>query len=322
MEPYVYIWLPPIQKKGVRMKYLVTGAAGFVGFALCQRLLQDGHEVVALDKHAFGEANFAQLKAEKISADFAALTVRQLGGFDAVFHQAAISDPTYPEEEEIMRVNFTNAVALAEKCQEAGVPFIYASSAAVYGNAPVPQVEFESEQPHNAYARSKLRLDEWARAKIAADAGPQIVGLRYFNIYGPGESTKGKTCSIVLHFLKSMLSGKQPVVFGDGKQKRDFVYIVDIVAANLLALESGKSGIANVGSGRAVTFNELVKVCSSAVGKEFEPEYRPNPLSKNYQYATLADLAGARRLFGYSPKWNIEKGAREYCAQLREKGWQ
>jgi ADP-L-glycero-D-manno-heptose 6-epimerase len=290
------------------MGMMVTGAGGFIGSRLAFKL-ERHHKVVAVDDFSLGSReNLEGFKGKVISADFSTLRENDLEDVECVFHQGAISDPTFPDEERIMKVNCDNALAFMQMCRDLSIPFIYASSAAVYGNSQAPNKEFESEAPHNAYARSKLALDMGARKLWGKTP---IIGLRYFNVYGPGEERKGKTVSIVWNFMKEVHAGRSPVIYGDGTQKRDFVYIKDVVRANLLAFESEVSGVFNVGSGVATDFTTLANTISEVYGKDLPPAYHDNPYSKGYQFHTQADLSNAQKI-GYSPEYDLETGIQDY----------
>jgi len=295
------------------MRMLVTGAAGFIGSNICLYLEKEGHNVLGTDNLSHGsKQNLEGFSGEFVSKELSKISASDIAGVDAVFHEAAISDPTFKDENAIMETNLIQSKRIMEICVQKGVPFIYASSAAVYGNTKLPNKEFEAEKPHNAYARSKLLLD----LEAIKMRGSQVCGLRYFNVYGPGEQFKGSSASMVYHFMKDVLAGKNPVIFGDGKQKRDFVYVKDVVRANMLALKSGKSAIVNVGSGKATNFTDLVGAISEKTGKKVKPIYKDNPFKEGYQYATEAELSLARETILYSPRWSLESGLMDYLSNL------
>jgi ADP-L-glycero-D-manno-heptose 6-epimerase len=300
------------------LKIIITGAGGFVGSRLCKHFESLGNEVIACDNFRFGSMKTLKgFKGKVLSEDFASIGKDDIMGAGAVLHEASISDPTFKDDDEIIENNFSKSTRLMDLCASCKVPFIYASSSAVYGNSPAPNIEFRNEAPHNAYARSKLMLDKYAMSLM--EKGNKIIGLRYFNIYGPGEEYKGNPASIVFHFMNSFLSGSPPVIYGDGKQSRDFIYIEDIIRANELAINSKGSFIVNVGSGRSVSFNELFATMAKALGvKNAKPSYVPNPFPNNYQYNTQASLDRGRRMLGFTPSWTLENGIRGLADYLKQ----
>jgi len=194
-------------------------------------------------------------------------------------------------------------------------PVIYASSGATYGAVTGMSQESDAAAPANVYAFSKVILDNLARRVAADDPAWKIVGLRYFNVYGPREAHKGVPASMVLHLSRQMKAGKNPRIFKYGEQKRDFVYVKDIVQGTLRALEAKESGIYNLGSGQARSFNELIEVLNKSLGKNFEPEYFDNPHA-HYQNHTEADLTAVRKSLGYEPQFTLETGVADYMRWL------
>jgi ADP-L-glycero-D-manno-heptose 6-epimerase len=200
-----------------------------------------------------------------------------------------------------------------------GAKVIYASSAAVYGNCPAPMREDGCLKPKNVYGFSKLMMDNLAFKYLRKYQNAAIIGLRYFNVYGFGEAHKGKFASMVYQLMAKMVRGEKPRLFKWGEQKRDFVYIKDVVKANLLAMEKGIGGVYNVGSGRARSFNELVAILNEVLGTDFDIEYFDNPYDF-YQNYTEADLTKISNVLGYKPDWSLEEGVRDYFQTLKEKG--
>jgi ADP-L-glycero-D-manno-heptose 6-epimerase len=302
------------------MRILVTGAAGFVGASLCKELEKLNHEVIGCDDLSSGSRKTLEgFSGELLVRSIGSLSAEDIKKTDAVFHQAAITDPASKDEAGIMRHNLVESLKLMKICSQHCVPFIYASSSAAYGNTKLPNKEFEAEKPHNSYALSKLLLD-CAAVRLMGET--QVIGLRYFNIYGPGEEFKGKTASIVRQFTTELLNNRRPIIYGDGTQKRDFVYIKDIVRSNLLAMKSKKSGVVNVGSGQSIKFNHLVSMIAEIVGKDLCPVYRENPFSESYQHSTHSDLRLAKKLIGFVPVWSVEKGLKEYVFAMAESAHQ
>ena len=174
---------------------------------------------------------------------------------------------------------------------------VYASSAATYGNATAASSEASGAAPSNVYAFSKVIMDNLARRAAAEADDWVIVGLRFFNVYGPREAHKGVPASMVYHLSQQMTAGQRPRIFKHGEQQRDFVYVKDIVQGCLRAFEAERSGIYNLGSGQARSFNELVQILNQSLGTDFAPEYIENPHA-HYQNFTQADLT------------NVAQGAR------------
>ena len=293
-------------------KILITGGAGFIGSNLA-KTLQEKHpdnKYFIIDNFSSGNLNNLEgFKGEIISANIAEIDLnKHFDKLDIIFHQAAITDTTVFDEKIMMFNNidgFRNVLNFALKCQ---AKLIYASSAATYGHSLPPMIVGNNEIPANIYGISKLETDKIARENFDK---LHIVGLRYFNVYGPGKKYKGKMASMIWQLYLQIKEGKKPKIFKYGEQKRDQVYVKDIVNANLLAQNSKKSGIFNVGTGKATTFNEIVKNINEVLGTNLEPEYIDNPY-EHYQENTEADLTETRGALGYFPEYDIKKGIKDY----------
>jgi ADP-L-glycero-D-manno-heptose 6-epimerase len=292
------------------MRVLVTGGAGFIGSNLAKRLVKDGHEVAVLDNYYSGDfRNLVGFTGEVISGGCEHVP---RGHFDAIFHEASITDTTVVDQLFMMTNNvegFRHVLGWANqwKCK-----VIWASSAAVYGNQLAPNRMTDVPNPLNVYGYSKLAMERMAE-RWHKDTQLPIVGLRYFNVYGPGEGHKGKFASMIYQLAQQMKAGKNPRVFKFGEQKRDFVSVEDIVALNMLALGSKASGVFNAGCGKAGTFNDIIAGLNKALGKELKAEYFDNPYSF-FQNHTEADISKTREVLGYEPKHNLETGIAAYQA--------
>jgi len=196
---------------------------------------------------------------------------------------------------------------------------IYASSASTYGAVTQTSVESNSAAPANAYSFSKVIMDNIARRAAAESTGWIIIGLRYFNVYGPREAHKGVPASMVYHLAQQMKAGQRPRIFKHGEQKRDFVYVKDAVEGSIRAFDAQTSGIYNLGSGHARSFNELVDVLNKCLGTNLQPDYIDNPHA-HYQNFTQADLTNARSALGYEPRFRLEDGVRDYMQWLYPAG--
>ena len=298
------------------MRILVTGGAGFIGSNLLKRLAADGHSVAALDDFSSGDwNNLVDFKGDVLTCDVATDCSRLASAqpFEVIFHQASITDTTVMDQRKMMHNNvegFRNLLELAERW---GSRIVWASSAATYGRGPAPMKESDPARPLNVYGYSKLAMERLAEQWAPRLKHP-IVGLRYFNVYGAGENHKGKFASMIGQLARQMIAGKRPRIFADGEQKRDFVYIDDVVTANLAAMNSKVSGVFNVGSGSAASFNRVIFELNRVLKKDLQPEYFENPYSF-FQTWTEADLTKSREELRYQPRYfDIRKGVDAYHA--------
>ena len=299
-------------------KYLVTGGAGFIGSNIAKTLEAQGHEVTVMDDFS-KNGNFKNLigfKGDVITADLFNYMPTDMY-FDAIFHEAAITDTTVMDQKAMMEQNveaFKNLLSFAAENEIKKV--IYASSAATYGNGPVPNVETQPTHPENVYGFSKVIMDNVARQFSADNNDMAIIGLRYFNVYGPGEYYKGKMASMVYQLYNQMKAGKRPRVFKYGEQQRDFVYVKDIVKINLCALNNGKeTGVYNAATGIPRDYNAIIACLNKELGTNLEPEYIDNPYPF-FQLKTQADMTLAKEKLGYEPDYSLEAGIADYVSIL------
>jgi ADP-L-glycero-D-manno-heptose 6-epimerase len=327
------------------MRIVVTGAAGFIGANLVKALNRRGvREIVAVDNLARAEkfVNLADCEIEEFLDKDEFMARLSEGDLDddigAVLHQGACSDTMEADGRYMMRNNYRYSVALLDWCQSNDVPFLYASSAAVYGNGSVFREERTCESPLNVYAYSKFLFDQHVR-RLLPERTAQIAGFRYFNVYGPREQHKGRGSSVAWHFCRqyrenghvSLFEGS--VGYAAGEQRRDFVAVDDVINVNLDFLDHPeRSGIFNVGSGRAATFNEVatatVNACRAADGEaprslaelvsDGVVRYIPMPvvLAGKYQSYTQADLSRLRAAGYGAPMQTIEEGVPRYIERL------
>jgi ADP-L-glycero-D-manno-heptose 6-epimerase len=322
------------------MYCIVTGAAGFIGSKLVEGLNRRGiTDVIAVDNLAHAD-KFRNLANAEIAdyldqADFIANLERLEGAVEAVFHQGACSDTMETDGRYMLDNNYTYSRRLLDWCQDEEVPFIYASSASVYGAGPDFREERRYEKPLNVYGYSKFLFDQYVR-RMLERKNAQVAGLRYFNVYGPNEQHKGRMASVAYHAYQQLFGGGKVKLFvgsggyADGEQRRDFVYVEDTVDVNLWLLERRDvSGVFNCGTGRAQTFNELAAAVINAVQdtrlsvKEMVQkgliEYIPFPagLADRYQSYTQADLTRLRAA-GYAGDFRpVEQGLPAYVAELQ-----
>lgn len=327
------------------MTYIVTGAAGFIGANIVKALNVRGiTRVIAVDDLTQGErfANLVDCQIDDyLDKDefLAALDRGQFNGaVTAVLHQGACSDTTERNGRYMMQNNYRYSRRLLDFCAVQKIPFIYASSAAVYGDLVQFRESPDCEKPLNVYGYSKYLFDQFVRRQLAAFQS-QVVGLRYFNVYGPREQHKGRMASVAYHFFNQYRdSGKVRLFagsggYGDGEQQRDFVAVEDVVNVNLFFLDNPvKSGIYNCGTGAAQSFNDVAVAVINARRKvqgeaalslaQMQAngliEYIPFPqdLAGKYQSFTQADLT-ALRAAGYAAKFlTVDQGVTRYCEAL------
>jgi len=310
-----------VSSAGSSPNLLVTGGAGFIGSNLTlalQEKFPDAHLTVIDDFRSGNFKNLAGYREDFIARNLATLDWREQFGnekFDAIFHLASITDTTNHDQFEQVHDNVESFRRILNFARPTRTRIIYASSASTYGATTEASVESNSAAPANAYSFSKVIIDNIALRAAAESPDWIIVGLRYFNVYGPREAHKGVPASMVYHLAQQMKAGQRPRIFKHGEQKRDFVYVKDAVEGSIRALEASQSGIYNLGSGRARSFNELVDILNKCLGTNFQPDYIDNPHA-HYQNFTEADLRKARNALGYEPRFRLEEGVRDYMQWL------
>ena len=295
---------------------MVTGGAGFIGSHLCRRLVDEGHDVRVLDNLSSGRReNLAEIQdvVEFVEGDLCdeALLAEVIQGVDCVLHHAAVASVQTSVERPLFEqeVNAVGTLRLLEAARLVEVRrVVFAASAAAYGNNPqVPKREEMPPEPESPYAISKVMGEYYARVYTQI-YGLEVVCLRYFNVFGPRQDPSSPYSGVISIFAERILQGTAPTVAGDGLQSRDFVYVDDVVEANMRALT--KSGIAgrvcNIGSGRSVSILELVSVLNEVMGTALEPVFgsaRPGDVR-----VSLADISRAREELGYEPMVSLREG--------------
>jgi ADP-L-glycero-D-manno-heptose 6-epimerase len=303
------------------LNFIVTGGAGFIGSNLTLTLQEEfpNARLTVIDDFRSGDfKNLAGYRGDFIAQNLAALDwPKQFGDekFDAIFHLASITDTTNHDQFEQVHDNVESFRRLLRFAQPTKTRIIYASSASIYGHATEASMESNGAAPANIYSFSKAIMDNIAMREAKESPEWIIVGLRYFNVYGPREAHKGVPASMVYHLSKQMKAGQRPRIFKHGEQKRDFVYVKDIVEGSMRGLDAQKSGIYNLGSGQARSFNELVNVLNKSLSLNLEPDYIDNPHA-HYQNFTQADLSNVRGALGYEPRFPLEEGVKDYMKWL------
>ena len=305
------------------MKYLITGGCGFIGSHIAEALVKEDHDVVVFDNLSSGyEKNISSIRSrvEFVKGDIRdpeALSCAMKGA-DFVFHEAALvsvfDSVERPADNNAINITGTLNVLSAARANKVK-RVVMASSAAVYGNEPsLPKKEEMRPEPESPYALAKI-TDEYYMHVFHALYGLETVALRYFNVYGPRQDPTSMYSGVISKFSDVLKKGAVPVIFGDGKQSRDFVFVKDVVRANLLAMtspEAGKSGVFNVATGRAVSLLELLQVMCGLLGKKVEPLFK-DARAGDIRHS-LADISRARAGLGYSPQYSMEEGLKELFA--------
>jgi UDP-glucose 4-epimerase len=237
---------------------------------------------------------------------------RTLNQADLIFHLAAVTSVPYsildPEKTTVTNISGTLNILLAAR-EQGAKKVIYASSSAVYGDTPIlPKTEDMAPNPQSPYAASKITGEYFCQVFRLVYNIPTVC-LRYFNVYGPRQNPASQYAAVIPKFITSIKQGKPPTIYGDGEQKRDFTFVKDVVAANILAAESDATGVFNIGRGENTTINQLFQLCAKLIGKEYiNPVYEAPKLGDIRE--SLADISKANS-FGYCSKYNLEEGLQE-----------
>src|SRR3989475_10967251 len=307
-------------------KCLVTGAAGFIGSHVVERLVALGHPVRAVDNLSTGdEAHLAGVRAEIefIRGDLCDPEGcrHAAAGVDMVFHLAAL--PSVPRSLKdpwaSHSANVNATMRLLEACQVAGVTrVVYSSSSSVYGDTPVlPKTESVEPLPRSPYAASKLAGEQYVLA-FARAGMIEGVALRYFNVFGPRQSPHSAYAAVIPMFFQAVLEGRPAVLFGDGKQTRDFTYVDNVVDANILAASAPGASVSgwpvNVGAGMRTSLLGLIEMIGGITG--YQLAYVREPSRSGDVRDSLASLERAERLLGYHPRLSLEEGLQRTWAWL------
>ena len=292
------------------MKVLVTGGLGFIGSNIVERLVADRHGVTVLDNLNTGnEANIASVKDKIQIVKSDAGKIGELSGnFDVILHQGIYSSsPMYKENKHLTATVLDEMISLLEYAKENGTKIVFASSSSVYNKNEPPHKEDMTIRITDYYTEGRYAMERVAQLYNEL-YGVKVIGLRYFSVYGPHEKYKGNYANLITQFLWNMKKGEKIVVFGDGKQTRDFIHVSDIVEANILAMNSDIDfGMFNAGTGTSVEINEMIKILGNKLGKELEVEHIENKI-KNYVAHTQADTSLAKEKLGFDAKVKLENG--------------
>ena len=313
---------------------LITGGAGFIGSNLAFYFQENFPQssIVIFDKFrseerfsngnlkSFGHyKNLIGFHGDIICGDInnkVDMQMLETYDFDYIFHEAAISDTRVYDQEIIMQTNVNSFYTILDMAKRMDAVLVYASSAATYGSQPSPQT-VGKEGPENPYGFSKYAMDQIAYRYMKEHPQMTIVGLKYFNVYGAREFFKDKTASTVIQFGHQILSGKAPRLFeGSDRIVRDFIYIKDVIQANIKACAPKKNGVYNVGTSKPRSFQDIADILQKELGTDYGTEYFPNPFT-GYQMHTQADISTSKEYLGFEPQWELEEGIRDYIDEIR-----
>jgi UDP-glucose 4-epimerase len=308
------------------VRALVTGGGGFIGSHIAERLCRDGHEVVVLDNFSTGRReNLVHLGSDirLIEGDIQSYerVHNAVKDCEVVYHQAAL--PSVPRSiQDPLTSNAANVIGTLNvllAARDSGIMrVVYASSSSVYGAEPtLPKHEGLPTMPISPYAVAKLAGEGYCRS-FTHVYGLEAVALRYFNVFGPRQDPTSQYSAVIPRFITACLEGRQPTVFGDGQQSRDFTYVENVVDANLLAANvGGVSGEAyNVACGERISLNQVIEEISDITGRHLSPRYEA-PRAGDVRHS-LADFSRAERAFGYRPTTTFRQGLERLIAEYEE----
>ena len=302
-------------------KIALTGAAGFIGSNITEKLVEKGYEVTAIDNmHTGSDENLIKVK-DKInfvksdSGDFFKNTQEK---FDLICHQGVYSSsPMYRDNPHLTSKAVDEFISILEYAKKHKTKIVYASTSSIYNGFKPPHKESMKPKIKDYYTEARYGMERMGLLYKQLHR-VKVTGLRYLSVYGPHEKSKGKYANLVSQFLWAMMKGEKPVVYGDGKQMRDFTYVSDVVEANILALENKATGIFNVGTGRSVSVNDMIGIINQKLGKKLEIEYISNPV-KNYVDINQADTSKSKEKLGFEAKVSIEEGIEKLVKYYSER---
>jgi len=304
---------------------LITGVAGFIGSNLADALLDRSYTVRGVDNFATGRKENLDTLTSNNQFSFNEIDIRNgdeiaevMDGVDYVFHQAAVSSVPRSVEDPVTttEVNCTGTATVLDAAKKAGVDtVVVASSSAVYGSSEVlPKTESMEVSPESPYALSKYYTEQLA---LQCNELYEIntVALRYFNVFGPRQDPSGPYAAVIPKFIDLMSAGERPIIFDDGEQTRDFIFVEDVVRANIAAVESSATGVYNVARGERVSVNDLVDWLNEILDTEIEPIY-DDPRSGEIRHSG-ADISRANKKLGFAPQMSLREGLKETVAWFK-----
>lgn len=306
------------------MKFVVTGGAGFIGSHIVEAIARS-HEVVVIDNFSSGKWENLSKVAGSINTIQGSITDLSLlkdacKGADGIFHLAAIASVARSVDDPFVthETNLTGTLNVLLAARDCGVrKVVFSSSSAVYGDDPtLPKREDMPPVPLSPYAVSKLAGEYYGKV-FSELFGVKTLSLRYFNVFGPRQDPQAEYAAVIPKFITRLLNNQPPVIFGDGKQTRDFVYVKDVVQANLLAMQSSATGTFNIGSGERIDLTTLAGTLSSMMNVHLPPVYK-KPRSGDIRNS-VSDITAAKRAFGYMTSSSLDQGLAETIRWFRHR---
>ena len=290
-------------------KILVTGGAGFIGSNLVEALYKE-NEVTVLDNLHTGKRSNLE-NAIKGGAKFVegdAKNIKSIkGDFDFVFHLGIYSaSPMYRDNPNLVGEVVQGITEVLEYCKEASIPLVFASTSSIYNGIAPPHKENVIPGVTDYYTEARIACERMSELYFKLH-NVKVAAMRFFSVYGYNDIGKGKFANLVTQFMDSLLKGEQPIVYGDGEQKRDFVFVSDVVNALLRASTIKGFGIYNVGTGKNYSLNEAISKLQTITGKKIAPKYIEMPV-KNYVMTTLADTTKSKKEIGFDAKVSLDEG--------------
>ena len=298
------------------MKFLVTGGAGFIGSNLVEELVKTNEVIVVDNLHTGSLKNLKEFKnkIKFINKSCGEITSEEIGEIDGIFHLGIpSSSPMYKEDRSLVGKAINDFLNILELARRENCKIVFASSSSIYNGNPVPWKEDMDIKVTDFYTEARYAMERLADLYHQLHS-VEWIGLRFFSVYGPKERYKGKYANLVSQFLWAMKKNETPVIYGDGEQRRDFIYVKDVVNACVLAMNSDKIGIFNVGTGKDYSLNELIDILNDTLEKNIEPKYVENPI-KNYVQNTKANTEKAKKELGFEYKYSLKEGIEKLISE-------
>ena len=298
-----------------RKKILVTGGAGFIGSNLAKNLLKDGHKIIVVDNLTTGSLDNLKTVKDEItfikSSAGKVLSMKELKGVDGIFHVGIpSSSPLYKKDHQLVSEAISDFINVLELAKRENCKMVFASSSSVYNGNKIPYKETQPVLIKDFYTEARYPMERLSRLYYDF-FGVKSIGLRLFSVYGPGEESKKNLANLVSQFLWEMKKNKAPVIYGNGKQERDFIYVEDIIRGFKMAMDSKiDCDVINLGTGKYYNLNQLVKILNKVLNKNLPIIYVKNTV-KNYINRQMADTTKAKKVLGFKNKISLEQGIRK-----------